>query len=210
MRKSILFVIIITTLFSTYIAHAQSLIVSTVSPNNVTQSTIVLNGMYANNGANDTVTVWFEYGLSPSALSSTTIQIMTSAMAYFSDTLTGLYCDSTYYVRAVVKHSSDFFYYGTVLVFTTIPCTVTAVEKLDITPKITIAPNPVQNISRITVSPLIQSGEIQIYNMIGNLVKTMPIIDGVSEIHKEDFSSGMYIYQTVIKGKAYTGKISVQ
>ncbi len=197
-------------LFSNYVAHAQSLIVSTVSPNNVTQSTIVLNGMYANNGTNDTVTVWFEYGLSPSALSSTTIQIMTSAMAYFSDTLTGLYCDSTYYFRAVVKHSSGFFYYGTVLVFTTIPCTVTAVEKLDVTPKITVTPNPVQNISRITVSPFTQNGEIHVYNMIGNLVKTLPITDGISEIHKEDFSPGMYVYQTIIKGKGYTGKISVQ
>ncbi len=210
MRKSILFVIIITTLFSNYIAHAQSLIVSTVSPNNVTQSTVVLNGMYANNGTNDTVTVWFQYGLSINALSSTAIQTMTSAMAYFSDTLTGLYCDSTYYVRAVVKHSSGFFYYGIALVFTTIPCTITAVENFDITTKITIVPNPVQNVSRIVISPSTKNGEVYVYNMIGNLVKTLSIIEGVAEIQKEDFSSGMYIYQTIIKGKMHSGKISVQ
>ncbi len=94
-------------------------------PATVSGTSVTLNGVF--NGSGFTASTWFEYANNPSMIGSATTSTVTqsSASGVFSDTVSGLAPNTTYYFRAVVKNIGGTVVGTSVLSFTTGTATVT-------------------------------------------------------------------------------------
>ncbi|MFA5932016.1 MAG: hypothetical protein WC793_01405 [Candidatus Paceibacterota bacterium] len=112
--------------------------VITNSATSITDTDATLNGNVDPNGTSDT-TRWFEWGTSETILNNeTTHNSQGSAVSDFSDTISGLTKNTTYYFRAVAKNSSGKVE-GSILSFTTKNITD---FQTPLAPVVTVTANP--------------------------------------------------------------------
>ncbi|MBX4215388.1 DUF11 domain-containing protein [Candidatus Parcubacteria bacterium] len=90
--------------------------VATYSANGIGDSFAVLNGNLVTNG--QIATRWFEWGTSQGYLGNSTVKLTQSFDGNFSQTVTGLSSNTTYYFRAVAQGSFGQVY-GNIITFTT-------------------------------------------------------------------------------------------
>ncbi len=108
--------------FTTTMTALPSVITS--SSSNITTSSATLNGVY-NAGGLSSADVKFDYGTSSSSLTQTTGFVTKNASSgTFSENISGLSANTTYYFRATVKTSTGTVNASQILSFTTNPNTV--------------------------------------------------------------------------------------
>jgi len=141
--------------------------VTTFSANGVGDTFAVLNGSLITNG--QIVTRWFEWGTAQGFLSNSTVKLSQSFDGTFTQTVTGLQPNTTYYFRAVGQGSFGPVY-GNILTFTTTGFntnTNTGTNALQVIT--TLATNVGQSSARLNGLALInQSAVTQAYFEWGN------------------------------------------